>query len=205
LQASGVERQSAGEDARTTAGREAGGTILGAQREGASGVVKKAGPMEGSPPMSLERHEYRLKGRAQALYLVPGLVFGGYGIFTGSGAKGGIAPPAGGNLISFISFVGQPAILGTAFILMGCYFAAFALRSRVVLDGTHISLRYAIREKSADLSEIEGWRMDQLTWSGPYWRIELKQGRGHILIMTLFQVDDSFHAFLSQLKSLGNN
>jgi len=164
--------------------------------------------------MSLERHEYRLKGRAQALYLVPGLAFGGYGIFTASGAnvifsapgaKGGIAPLAGGNLISFISFVGQPAIMGTAFILMGCYFAAFALRSRVVLDGTHISLRYAIREKSADLSEIEGWRMDQVTWSGPYWRIELKEGRGHILIMTLFQVDDSFHAFLSQLRSLGNN
>jgi hypothetical protein len=170
--------------------------------------------MEGSSPMSLERHEYRLKGRAQALYLVPGLAFGGYGIFTASGANvifsapganGGVAPHAGGNLISFISFVGQPAILGTAFILMGCYFAAFALRSRVVLDGTHISLRYAIREKSADLSEIEGWRMDQLTWGGPFWRIELNEGRGYILIMTLFQVDDSFHAFLSQLKSLGNN
>jgi hypothetical protein len=150
--------------------------------------------------MSLERHEYRLKGRAQALYLIPGLAFGGYGMFTvsganrifsASGANGGIAPLAGVNLISLISFVG--------------YFAAFALRSRVVLDGTHISLRYAIREKSADLSEIEGWRMDQVTWSGPYWRIELKEGRGHILIMTLFQVDDSFHAFLSQLKSLGNN
>ncbi len=155
--------------------------------------------------MSLERHEYRLKGRAQALYLVPGLVFGGYGIFTASGAKGGVAPLAGGNLISFISFVAQPAILGPVFVLIGCYFAAFALRSRVVLDGTQISLRYAIREKSADLSEIEGWRMDLLTWSGPYWRIELKEGRRPILIMTLFQVDDSFYAFLSQLKSLDNN
>jgi hypothetical protein len=170
--------------------------------------------MEGSASMSLERHEYRLKGRAQALYLIPGLAFGGYGIFTasganvifsGSGANGGVVPQAGGNLISFISFVGQPAIIGTAFILLGCYLAAFALRSRVVLDGTHISLRYAIQEKSANLGEIRGWRMDQLTWGGPFWRIELIEGRGYILIMTLFEVDDSFHAFLSQLKNVGNH
>ena len=94
----------------------------------------------------------------------------------------------------------MPAI----FILIGVYYAAVALRSRVVLDGTHISLRYAIREKSADLSEIEGWRMDQTTRNGPYWRIELKEGRGHLSIMTLFQVDDGFYAFLSQLKNLDN-
>ena len=153
--------------------------------------------------MSLERHEYRLKKWAQALYLGLGICIGGGGFYVTSGITGGGTPVAGGNLVYLLSAV-QPAI-PVAFILIGVYYAAVALRSRLVLDGTRISLRYAIREKSADVSEIEGWRIDQMTRNGPYWRLELKEGLGHLSIMTMFQVDDSFYAFLSQLRSLGNN
>ncbi len=155
--------------------------------------------VEGNPPISLQRHEYRLSRWGQAIYLAFG-VLAGYGIYTLSGETGGAAPAAGGNLISFLSMV-QPAI-APALFLIGCYGVAFALRSRVVLDGTRISLRYAIREKSADLSELEGYRIDRVTWGGPYWRLELKEARGHILIMMMFHVDDYFPAFLSQLKNL---
>ena len=96
----------------------------------------------------------------------------------------------------------QPGFLFVAsFVLLGCYYAALALRSRVVLDGTHILLRYGIREKSADLSEIKGYRIWSMRGTS-YWRLEFKERRGHISIMTTFQVDDSFRAFLSQLKNL---
>lgn len=158
--------------------------------------------MEGSSSMSLERHEYRLKQWGQALYLGLGICVGGGGFYVTSGITGGGAQVGAGKLASLLSAV-QPA-MPAIFILIGVYYAAVALRSRVVLDGTRISLRYAIREKSADLSEIEGWRMDQTTRNGPYWRIELKEGRGHLSIMTMFQVDDGFYAFLSQLKNLDN-
>ena len=155
--------------------------------------------MEGYPFRSLERHEYLLKGWAQALYLVLGAFVVGCGIFVASGATGGVEPIAGGN---WRAFVVQPGFLFVAsFVLLGCYYAALALRSRVVLDGTHILLRYGIREKSADLSEIKGYRIWSMRGTS-YWRLEFKERRGHISIMTTFQVDDSFRAFLSQLKNL---
>ena len=96
----------------------------------------------------------------------------------------------------------QPAIPLILF-LTGCYYAALALRSRVVLDGMRVSLRYAIREKSADLSEIKGYRIWTMRGTS-YWRLEFKERPGHISIMTTFQVDDSFQAFLSQVKNLDN-
>jgi hypothetical protein len=156
--------------------------------------------MEGYPSMSLERHEYRLKGPTQTLYLALGAFLGvGGGIFFASGAAGGAAPVAGGNWMS--SAVQSGYLFVAIFVLIGCYYAALALRSRVVLDGTHISLRYAIREKSADLSEIKGYRIWSMRGTS-YWRLEFKERPGHISIMTTFQVDDSFGAFLSQLKNL---
>jgi hypothetical protein len=87
---------------------------------------------------------------------------------------------------------------------MGFYYAALALRSRVVLEGTNLSLRYAIREKSADLSEIKGYRIWTMRGTS-YWRFEFKERPGHISIMTTFQVDESFGAFLGQLRNLDDH
>lgn len=151
--------------------------------------------------MDIIRREYRLKRWVQAWYLALGALFSMLGVHLISAkivdAHGSLFKGWGDFLI-----FGVPAF--------GCYFIALALRSRVVLQSTHISVRYAIREKSADLSEILGcqtypikemsfWNLQR---NISFWHLRLRGRSDYISIMQLFNVDNYFHSWLHQLPNL---
>ncbi|MGD0903550.1 MAG: hypothetical protein ABR924_11480 [Terracidiphilus sp.] len=147
--------------------------------------------MEGFPPADQERHVYQLHWLWQVIHLAEGMLFGGIGI-----AFIVWSVVMDWNMVFLALFV------SVVCVPVGFYLCAYALRSRVVLEDTRIYVRYALFERWADLSEIEyyymiragGWGHDFL-----YWRLELKENRGHISIRRDFQVDDCFRAFLSQI------
>jgi hypothetical protein len=87
------------------------------------------------------------------------------------------------------------------FPALGYFFLALALKSRVVLDETTISVRGAVREKSANLCDIKGYRIS-VTKNASYWLFELKDGSDNISVMRSFDIDDDFRALLSRLKNL---
>jgi len=99
-------------------------------------------------------------------------------------------------------------LAGIAVITGGIYFFITVLRSRIVIDGTRISVRNAFGERTADLSEIEGFRNTY----GRYGKVGgniigawliLKDGRGKIVISFLaVSVDDRFRDWLKQLPDL---
>jgi hypothetical protein len=143
--------------------------------------------------IQLERHVYRLKWWAQTCYLAIGLIFGGVGvafIVMGFAERDWTAFMD----LRTVSVMVFPTALGYLFL-------ALALRSRVVLEDSRISVRYTWREKSANISEIEGYRV-LVTKNATVWRLELKEDRGSISIMRAFRMDDDFRVFLSQLKNL---
>jgi hypothetical protein len=146
--------------------------------------------------MDTFRREYRLKGWVQAWYLALGVLFSVLGIHLGSTA----IIDANWNTLKDWGDL----LLSVVFLAPGYYFFALALRSRVILEGTRITVRYPIGEKSADLSAIMGYRtvITIVRKNGPYWRLELKEGRGSIAIMQSFNVDKYFQSWLQQLPEL---
>jgi hypothetical protein len=153
--------------------------------------------------MDTIRREYGLKRWAQAWYLALGVLIGGIGTAISLSISD----------VRWSSFKGWcDFLIPIAFTALGCYFIALALRSRVVLQGTRITARYAIREKSADLSEIRGYQtyaINKLSFSHIYknisfWHLQLKGSGNYISIMQLFDVDSYFHSWLQQLPDLNS-
>jgi len=151
--------------------------------------------MEDSQSANTVRHVYRLKRRVQGLFLALALLFGGAGVsFILFGLIQG----------DWTAFTDLRTVCVMVFpTALGSFFAALALRSRVVLDGTRISVRYALGEVSADSSEVEGYRSASDSHYS-YWRLRLKGSSTDISIMKSFRVDESFQTFLSQLKNLSD-
>ena len=148
------------------------------------------------------RHEYRLKWWAQAWYLALGVFFcvlGGHGIPTAI---------TDSDWSLFENW--RDSLASVASLALGFYFVALALRSRVVLEATRITVRYSIREKSADISAIAGHRAYKnetlsflrLQQHMSFWHLQLKGGGDYISIMQLFSVDTYFHSWLHQLPDL---
>ena len=149
--------------------------------------------MDVATPTSLSRHVYRLKWWAQAWYLALGIFCGGIGVIVV------VVVTADINWRVFANWT--ILFLCVIFPFLGYYFLALALRSRVVLDDTGISVRFALAENSANFNEIEGYRIT-VTKNASFWRLELKDNKGYVAIMRLFRVDDYFRAWLQQLKNL---
>jgi len=70
--------------------------------------------------------------------------------------------------------------LALSVAFLGVYLVALAVRTRLVVEGTHLELRGAFREKAVDLSEIEGYRVVS-TRNGSFTLLYLKEGRGPAL------------------------
>jgi hypothetical protein len=85
-------------------------------------------------------------------------------------------------------------------LLISVYLVAFALRSRLVLDGAHIEVHYAFRERTADRSEIEGYRVVN-TRNGSFWQLRLNDGRGTIAIQHSYDCAE-LRAWLAQVADL---
>jgi hypothetical protein len=154
--------------------------------------VKVGEIMTEFPPIAHEPRVYRLKWWAQAWYLALGL------FVLGIGTAHVAARIMGGDRSFLLDW---DSILFFVFFPAGYYSLALALRSRVVLDETTISVRGAIREKSANLCDIKGYRIAE-TKNASYWRLELKDKSSNISIMRSFDVDDDFRALLSNLRNL---
>ena len=87
------------------------------------------------------------------------------------------------------------------FVFVGGYMAAMALRTRLTIEGTRIAVRGVFQEKTADLSEIEGFRTVS-NRNGTFRVLQLKEGRGTITISSRFDTDDDYRAYFQQIEDL---
>lgn len=134
------------------------------------------------------RHEYQMKTWKKVLYAILGVFLLAIGsVFV-------VASHAGSN--NALSLISVLLIAGG-----GAYMFLFAWRGRVVIDGSRIEIRGAIQEKSADLSEIEGYRTIS-TRNGSYYRIFLKDHRGSMTFSRDFDTDSSFNRWFKQIPNL---
>lgn len=145
-------------------------------------------------PSSGALHIYRLQWWAQLWYLAWGAFSGGVGVILVA------AELASGDWKSLLDW--RVSLVCVFSLALGCYFFALALRSRVVLAGPRISVRGPVREKSADIREILGYRVTAGR-NATFWHIELRNGE-YLSIMRNFKVDGTFHDFLTQLRRLGS-
>jgi len=136
---------------------------------------------------STTRHEYRLKAWQRVLFMLLSVAM------IGGGFAVSIVAAKSGRAVE--------VIMPIFFIGMGLYLAAYALRSRVVIDGTRIEVRDAFRDRAADLSEIEGFRTIS-SRNGRYTQLCLKEGRGKVTISQSFDTDDDYRAWFQQLTDL---
>jgi len=152
--------------------------------------------------MDTIRREYSLKRWSQVWNLVLAVIFiavGAHGIHLA------ITKARWHSFQGWCEFLVPAAITA-----LGLYFVALALRSRVVLQGSRISVRYAILQKSADLNEIRGYgtyarkRIEFMHQAKniSFWHLQLKGRADYISIVQLFDVDDYFYSWLHQLPDL---
>jgi heme-degrading monooxygenase HmoA len=134
------------------------------------------------------RHEYRLRIAPKGLLLFFALLLAAVGIFAA------ISTSSHPN--------GSASVMVFLFLLpLSAYMLATVLRSRLVIEGARIEVRGAFRERSADLSEIEGFRTVS-SRNGTYQKLYLKDGRGSITLSNSFATDDDFRAWFQQLTDL---
>jgi hypothetical protein len=135
------------------------------------------------------RREYSLTAFTKGMYFLFGvasLVFG-LSVFY---AMSMVSARQGSFLILFV-----------APILLGIYLVALAARSKLIIDGTRVEVHYAFRERSAELSEIEGFRTIS-SRNGSYWILRLKGNLGKITISKSFNEDDDLREWLQHLTDL---
>jgi hypothetical protein len=151
--------------------------------------------MENPAKMSFQpdasRHEYQLKGWQKGFSFVFGILLSGFGIFF---AWLAVVSSTNRDQAFF-------AIVSMLLIGVGAYMIARALRSRIILEGTRLSIRDPFADKSADLSEIEGYRTIS-TRNGSFMQLLLKEGLGNISVSRSFASDDYFTAWFSQFRDL---
>ena len=139
--------------------------------------------------MSAARHVYRIKTWLMVLYCLMGLFFACIGIFMG-------------YMDSTHHASGLPGVILLAGTMCpGAYILALAWRSRLTIEGTRIEVRGVFKEKTADLSEIEGFRTVS-SRNGSYTMLQLKEGRGTISIPSSFDTDDDYRAYFQQIEDL---
>src|SRR5580658_9363036 len=136
-----------------------------------------------------QRHVYRFKLWLIALICFLALLIGGSGVMLLRQAN--TQPHDAASLMLIALFP----------IAMGAYLLLRGLRSRIVLEGTRIEVRGAFIEKSADRSEIEGFRTIS-SRNGSYTRLMLKEGRGSITISKSFDTDDFYREFFQKIPDL---
>jgi hypothetical protein len=123
------------------------------------------------------RREYPLKGFLKTVYLLEGLGLCAIGVFKLPQVLPRMKSDVGGMAGVDAMMIGILVVT----VAMGICLILSALRTRLTIDGTRIAVRGAFLERSADFSEVQGFRAIP-TSKGTVWRIELKQGLGSITI-----------------------
>jgi hypothetical protein len=138
--------------------------------------------------MSESRHEYRLKTWKRGLSVLLG---------------GAMAAPAVFYALTVGDSFGRSLYLAalTPFAVLGLFLLASVLHFRLVIDGTRIEVRKIFSKRSADLSEIEGYRTISGR-GGTSTLLYLKEGRGEIQFPEPLGTDDYYRACFQQLTDL---
>jgi hypothetical protein len=144
--------------------------------------------MDSLQQMSGDRHEYRFKSWYRWFYLLFGVVVIAGGFFMAA------------KVLSEPDLIVLAATM-MIFPIMSLYILAYALRSRLILDGSRIIVRGVFKEKAADLSEVEGSRIVS-SRNGSYMLLYLKEGRGKITISQSFDTDDDYRAWFQKIIDL---
>jgi hypothetical protein len=134
-------------------------------------------------------HEYGLKSWMKLVYLIGGVFF----LVTGA-----VFGPAFFRTTTTALPVMLPVLL---FMGFGIYMLAQLARARLVIDGSRIEVRGAFTDRSAELSEIEGFRTIN-SRNGSYLKLQLREGRGSITIPQSFDTDDAYRAWMQRLTDL---
>lgn len=135
------------------------------------------------------RHEYQMKAWSRMLLLPFGMLFLILALFFGAVVQVSAAKPS----IPLFTVL----LLGGA----GVYMLAQLTRARLIIDGTRIEVRGAFTTKSADLSDIEGFRTIS-TRNGSYTQLQLKHGLGSISIRNSFDTDEAYRVWFRQIPDL---
>ncbi|HTV83098.1 MAG TPA: hypothetical protein VME18_10640 [Acidobacteriaceae bacterium] len=130
----------------------------------------------------MEARVYYFRRSVQCFYFVIGLWFIGSAAF--------LACEMPSVLIAMI--LGLP----------GIYAWLWAMRSRLTVSGSEISVRYASGEDSAQISEIKGWRKEFGDENRSGWVLRLQDTARSLRIDRDFAVDDFFLDFIARLKDL---
>lgn len=136
------------------------------------------------------RHEYRMKGVQRTILLIVGA----------AGVLGGLAMI---TVFAKDPSRSAPVLLVLFFTAFGIYMLESALFARLVIDQDHIEVRGAFRERSAEASEIEGYRTIS-SRNGSFTKFFLKQGSGTFTMPNSFAVDDAYRAWLQKIPNLDN-
>jgi hypothetical protein len=92
-------------------------------------------------------------------------------------------------------------LVAVPFFAATIYLVPYAIRSRIIIEGSRITVRTAFGEKTADRSEILGFRTVS-SRNGNYQQLYLKDGRSPISISQSFSTDEDFRAWFAQLTDL---
>ncbi|HEY2473110.1 MAG TPA: hypothetical protein VGI45_35345 [Terracidiphilus sp.] len=134
------------------------------------------------------RHEYQLKGWYRSFLLIMG------------------APAiSGGIVFAFLTSKGSntalPVLMTGLFLFSGIYLIALAIRSRVVIEGNRLEIRGAFTDRSAELSELRGYRTIS-SRNGKHTQIYLNNGRKSLTLSNLFDRDSTFDTWLRRVPDL---
>jgi hypothetical protein len=106
------------------------------------------------------------------------------------------------HAVHFWNVAGVYGLIGalstSAMLAIGTSILAIPLRSKLVINGAQIELSGLLSERTANLSEIEGFRTDLFGTI----QIFLRDGRNKITISSSIDTDDDFRAWLQQLLDL---
>lgn len=134
------------------------------------------------------RREYRMKGWYRAFLL----------IMSAPAMSGGIVMCALALKSANFAF---PLLVTALFLGFGIYLIALGSRSRIVLDGSRIEIRGAFTDRSADASEVEGYRTIS-SRNGKYTQIYLINGRRPMSFSNLFERDSTFDSWFRKVPDL---
>ncbi len=117
----------------------------------------------------------------------------------------GIALCAGSWFLGTLSAAkpnGAAGWLPAAFLFAtGIYLLAWVVRSRLAVDGNRIEVQTAFTNRSADRSQIEGYRTIQ-SRNGSYKQFQLRDGAGYLTVRDDFDTDADFDAWMRPIPDL---
>jgi hypothetical protein len=134
------------------------------------------------------RHEYRMKAWYRSFLLIMG------------------APAVAGGVVMCTLAVRTvsvtlPLMMTAMFLGFGIYLIALALRSRVIIEGSRLEIRGAFTDRSAEISEIDGYRTIS-SRNGKYTQIYLTNGQGTFSFSNLFDRDSAFDSWFRRIPNL---